>query len=67
MGAWRKATHSTATGACVEVAPTADGVLVRHSNQPDGAVVAYSRAEWCAFLSGVKAGEFDDLVDRPPA
>lgn len=47
--------------ACVEVAPTlAEGgaVLVRSTKVPDK-VVRFTRAEWSAFVLGVKAGEFD--------
>ena len=61
--AWRKSTRSTASGACVELAPLADGgVAVRHSRTPDGPILHYNAAEWTAFLAGAKAGEFDSLV-----
>lgn len=63
-GTWRKATCSTGAGACVEVAPTVDGVVLRDSKQPNGAVLAYDRAEWRAFLTGVKHGDFDGVGDR---
>jgi Domain of unknown function (DUF397) len=48
-------------GNCVEVAVLSDGgMAVRHSNNPAGSVIAYTAAEWDAFLTGVKkAGEFD--------
>ncbi|WP_433240994.1 DUF397 domain-containing protein [Streptosporangium sp. CA-135522] len=42
--------------------PLADGsgrAAVRHSHHPDGEVVVYTRAEWEAFVGGVKDGEFD--------
>jgi Domain of unknown function (DUF397) len=57
--AWRTATASAGKNACVEVAPLAAGVAIRHSKDPDGAVLRYTTAEWNAFLRGVKAGEFD--------
>jgi len=60
--AWRKATKSGPQGNCVEVAPLPGGVAVRHSRQPDGPVIAYTAAEWDAFLDGAKRGEFDDLA-----
>jgi hypothetical protein len=61
--AWRKSRRSGALGNCVELAPLTGGsVAVRHSAQPDGPVLVYTRAEMAAFLSGAKDGEFDDLV-----
>ena len=60
---WRVSTRSGSNGGqCVEAGPLADGsgrVAVRHSHHPEGAVVVYTRAEWDAFLVGVKDGEFD--------
>ena len=45
---------------CVETAFLADGgVAVRHSKDPDGSVLRYTRREWAAFLKGAKDGEFD--------
>ena len=62
-GKWRKATASNPSGACVEVAPLADGgVAFRNSRHPEGPELVYTRAEIAAFLTGVKAGEFDDLA-----
>ncbi len=48
----------------IQVMPTQldDGsgrVAVRHSHHPEGSVIVYTRAEWDAFLSGAKDGEFD--------
>ncbi|WP_219471295.1 DUF397 domain-containing protein [Nonomuraea rhizosphaerae] len=57
--AWFKATFSDNGGGCVEVALGADGVAVRDSKDPDGPVLRFSDQEWCAFLAGVHAGEFD--------
>lgn len=46
---------------CVEVARTADGGrAVRDSKNPDAGIQFYTLGEWAAFISGVKAGEFDD-------
>jgi Domain of unknown function (DUF397) len=46
-------------GDCVQVTRAADGsYLVTHSTA-EGAPIAFSSAEWSAFLQGVKAGEFD--------
>jgi len=61
--AWHISTRSADTGAsCVEAGPLADGsgrVALRHSKAPDAATIVYTRAEWDAFIGGVKDGEFD--------
>ncbi|MEU5106006.1 MULTISPECIES: DUF397 domain-containing protein [unclassified Streptomyces] len=60
---WRKSSFSDAGGNCVEVAPQADGTIaVRNSKNPAAGTVFFTRAEMDAWLRGVKAGEFDDLV-----
>jgi Domain of unknown function (DUF397) len=47
-------------GGCVEVGTAADGsVLVRDSKDASGEPLAFTKAEWVAFVAGVKAGEFD--------
>lgn len=58
---WRISTRSGG-GDCVEVAFIEDAVAFRHSRQPNGAVIRYTVSEWHAFIAGVKAGEFDDVV-----
>lgn len=63
---FRKSLASGGSDNCVEVALTADGVLVRHSKDTDGPVLTYTRAEWAAFLAGVVRGEFDlETLERP--
>lgn len=61
--AWRTSTRSGSGGGnCVEVGPVLDGsgrVAVRHSKDPGGQVIVYTRAEWEAFIAGAKDGEFD--------
>ena len=59
--AWRKSSFSSGQGGnCVEVAELPDGGrAVRHSKNPAGPAIAYTAAEWDAFLLGAKAGEFD--------
>lgn len=61
--AWHISTKSeNGGGSCVEAGPLTDGsgrVAVRHSHHPDGQVIVYTRAEWGAFIGGVKDGEFD--------
>jgi len=55
---WKKSTRST-PGNCVEVADAGDLILVRHSKDRSGPVLAFSVEEWVAFLAGVRADEFD--------
>jgi hypothetical protein len=62
---WRKASASTIQGNCVELAPSDGGVAVRDSKDPGGPTLWFTREEIAAFLNGIKAGEFDDLVDLP--
>jgi uncharacterized protein DUF397 len=58
--AWRKSSYSNDQGSnCVEVAVTDDQILVRDSKHPDGPTLAFTPSEWRAFVSGVKASEFD--------
>jgi hypothetical protein len=54
---WRKSSAS-ATGNCVEVAVAGESVLVRDTKDRGGAVLAFTEAEWEAFLVGMNAGEF---------
>jgi hypothetical protein len=68
---WRKSRHSGGSGACVEVTVTTDTsqwphkadaeklYLMRDSKKPDGPVLAFTPAEWEAFVLGVRDGEFD--------
>lgn len=58
--AWRKSTFSNANG-CVEVAFVHNGtrIAVRDSKHRHGPVLMFTRAEWEAFLGGVRGGEFD--------
>ena len=60
---WRTSTFSGNNGTCVEVATLPDGhIAVRNSNRPHDGVVLFTRAEMNAWISGVKAGEFDDVT-----
>ena len=56
--AWRKSRYSTGTGNCVEVAPTADGVVVRHSKRPNAGTIAFPFPAWAAFVREAR----DDLA-----
>jgi hypothetical protein len=56
---WRTSSFCT-TGACVEVAFDGDSaVVVRDSKNRLSPSLVYTRAEWRAFVAGVKMGEFD--------
>ena len=56
---WRKSTRSSDQGVCVEVAHLSDHQAVRDSKDPSGPALMFTAAEWTAFTSGVRAGEFD--------
>ena len=60
---WRKSTAS-ASGECAEVAFDGDVVHMRHSQNPSGSVLTFSQAEWAAFVTGVRGGEFDYSADE---
>jgi hypothetical protein len=72
MDSWRNAAGEGADGPdCIEVTVTTDTsrwphkgdsdklYLMRDSRKPDGPVLAFTPAEWEAFILGVKDGEFD--------
>ena len=72
--AWESGTHDAGETESVEVTVTDDAaavskhkagaarlILMRDSKNPDGPVLAFTEAEWRAFIAGVKDGEFDDL------
>jgi hypothetical protein len=55
-----KVSSFTASGtSCVAVAMGDGTIGVRDSKDPAGPVLRFTEREWQAFLSGVKAGEFE--------
>jgi hypothetical protein len=72
---WRKSSFSGDNGGnCVEIAELTevqDGpghkaghtelIAVRDSKDPEGPKLFFTRAEWDAFLNGVKSNEFDQV------
>ena len=52
---WRKSSHSSQSGNCVEVARNLPGplVAVRDSKEPDGARLVVSSETWRVFMRGV--------------
>ena len=57
---WRSSSACTSGAACVEVAALPNGgAAVRDGKNRQGPVLCFSAAEWAAFRSGVRAGEFD--------
>lgn len=55
---WRKSTHSTANGTCVEVAVVEPVVGVRDSKKIDAGHLTVPAAEWATFLAAVRSDEF---------
>lgn len=58
---WRKSMRSGSNGgSCVEVADNLPGIVaVRDSKDRPGPMLTFTSAEWAAFVTAVKSGEFD--------
>lgn len=56
--AWRTSTLCDLNG-CVEVALLDNQVAVRDAKDKASPVLLFTTREWDAFISGVRAGEFD--------
>jgi len=54
---WRRSSYC-GSGACVEVARSSDGFLVRDAKDPESPVLSFTAEEWSAFVAGVKSDEF---------
>jgi len=63
---WHKSS-SSGDGACVEVRMAPEMVHVRDTKNRDEAVLNFTHTEWCAFVSGVRLGEFDVPGTADPA
>jgi uncharacterized protein DUF397 len=57
MPQWQKSSFC-GSNACVEIAATPHGVLLRDSKNPDVSPFVFTADEWSAFIKGVQAGEF---------
>jgi hypothetical protein len=56
---WRKASYSSGSGACVEVAVFHDGAIgIRDSKRPE-TNLTLSPSAWSSFLTHTKHGAFD--------
>ncbi|MEV4255362.1 DUF397 domain-containing protein [Spirillospora sp. NPDC049652] len=56
---WRRSSHSSAEGQCVEVAGTSDGFAVRDSKDPEGPRLTLRPEVWDALSGALKATEND--------
>ncbi|MER5210458.1 DUF397 domain-containing protein [Streptomyces sp. NPDC002838] len=57
---WRKSSHSnTDGGSCLEVLDNhPSGVPVRDSKAPQGPALLFPAADWSAFVTAIKDGDF---------
>jgi hypothetical protein len=54
--AWRTSSHSSDGEKCVEVAPVADGVVIRHSKHPAAGTITFPFPAWAAFVRDARDG-----------
>jgi hypothetical protein len=55
---WQRA-RRCGTQACVEVAKDGEQYLIRDSKNPQNEPMRFTKAEWNAFLTGAREGDFD--------
>lgn len=55
--AWRISSRSSNGDNGIEVAPEADGVVIRHSKQPSAGTITFPGAAWRAFVHDARGGE----------
>lgn len=65
--AWQKSSFSGADNNqnCIHTRLTESGEIELVESETPGAIVTTSRANFEAFVKGVKAGEFDHLIEGP--
>lgn len=56
---FRKSSETLMRRVCVMVAHKDGAIAVRDSKDPSRKTLIFNKAEWGAFIKGVKAGEFD--------
>lgn len=56
---WRKSSHSSDDGNCVEVANLDGQRAVRDSKNPTATVLTFTTTQWTAFTTGVKNEQLD--------
>ncbi|WP_020663236.1 DUF397 domain-containing protein [Amycolatopsis benzoatilytica] len=54
--AWRTSTRSSNGENCVEVAPTTDGVVIRHSKHPAAGTIIFPYNAWATFIRDASEG-----------
>ena len=60
---WKKSSHSSANGSCVEIADPGDGaVFIRNSKVPERGRLTFPAASMADFVAACAAGELDDLA-----
>jgi hypothetical protein len=57
---WKRSSKcDNSRGNCVETTEYPGAIAVRDSKTPEGGVLVFTKAEWDAFVGGVKSDEFD--------
>ena len=54
--AWRISSRSSNGENCVEVAPAAEGVAIRHSKHPSDGTITFPGSAWRAFVHDARDG-----------